>query len=238
MRKAIFFGVLFLFSAGLPVYSQGNTAVLVEGTALRGSPRFYSDNALSSTTPSKSVFPGVEVRFNQNGRVTIGAGYQNWRLSTPSETYFLDFCPKGKFCPLPGNPNPGTGEFITHHPETGEPLASVTENSQADGHLLSSTVYINILKKGLVRPFVAGGGGIAFLKQTFRTTVFVHPNIEEVIGYQFKFDLPESRQENFKKLTVKGVAGVNVFPGAHTIVSFSGGYHNGTVLNFGFGFTF
>lgn len=240
MKRAIFFAVLFLFSTYWPIYGQGNIAVLVEGTALRGSPRFLRDNAaLSQTTPSQSVFPGVEVRFNQNGRITIGAGYQYWKLDGSPDTYLLDFCPKDKYCALPGSPYPSTGEFITRHPQTGEPLASVTKNDWAKANLVSSTAYLNILMKGNIRPFVAFGGGMVLIKQTVSTTSFVHPNIEEVIGHEFKFEKPEnSSSENRTKPTIKGLAGVNIFPVAHTVASFSGGYHNGAVLNFSFGFVF
>src|SRR3989338_8684157 len=241
MKKAIMV-VLFMFFMGWPVYGQtpstgseqGNRAILFEGTFLKGSAEFFGDSKEWSSV--KSVFPGVEVRFKQNGRMTIGVGYQRWQLDAPSETYLTGFLvcdrPTAGGCPISANTR-----TITHHPQTGEPLASTTFASEAEGHLLSSTVYVNILKKGKVRPFVAGGGGVVFLKKTFHTTSFVHPNLKDVIGREFKFEKPENTYSaNSVSASIKTVAGVNIFPMSHTVISLSGGYHNGTVFNLSLGY--
>ncbi len=241
MRKAIMV-VLFMFLTGWPAYGQtpsvgseqGNTAILFEGSFLKGSAKFLGEDKKWDST--KNVFPGVEVRLNQNGRVTIGVGYQRWQLDTPSETYLQQFLvcdrPTAGGCPI----SAGT-RTITHHPQTGEPLASTTFANEAVGNVFSSTAYLNLLKKGRVRPFVAGGGGVVFLKKTFHTKTFVHPNIKEVIGREFRFEKPENTySESSLKALIKAVGGVNIFPMAHTIISLSGGYHNGTAFSLGLGY--
>ena len=244
MRK-LFFLILLIFLVTLPTYSQvpstgsersekGNTAILFEGSYLKDSAKFMGEDKKWNST--KSVFPGVEVRFNQNGRVTIGVGYQLWQLDAPSETYLQQFLvcdrPTAGGCPISANTR-----TITHHPQTGEPLASTTFASEAEGHLVSSNVYLNILKKGKVRPFVAGGGGAVFLKKTFHTTSFVHPNLKDVIGREFQFEKSENTYSaNSVSASIKTVAGVNIFPMSHTVISLSGGYHNGTVFNLSLGY--
>ncbi|MDO8644547.1 MAG: hypothetical protein Q7S00_06255, partial [bacterium] len=196
-----------------------------------------NDNAgLTGMSASRSVFPGVEIRFNQNGRVAFGVGYQRWSMDGSPDTFFVRFCQKGGFCSVSGS-----GNLITHHPRDGKPLLSSTNTGRADVNVIFSTVYFNLvnLADGKIRPFLGFGGGILLVEKINSWTSYIHPDAEEVVGFKPTLERPEgTSSENFFKPMVKGVAGVNIFPGAHTMFSISGGYSNGKIVNFGFGFVF
>ncbi len=206
--------VVFLLSAGTPVFAQGNVSVLFEGAALVGKPQFFGPN----TTPearnilehggaleAKSrLFPGVEVRFNQDGRLTLGVGFQKWNLEKFEHFSFAD---------------PATGKEVNRYDVT----------RKANGNVIAGTLYVNLLTRGPARPFIGVGSGIALLKGSYTIANIVDMGQNR---------LGETQTADLLKPVVKGVAGLNIYPTKHLVLSLGGGYINGPAANFGVGVTF
>ncbi|MBI2063834.1 MAG: hypothetical protein HYT65_02480, partial [Candidatus Yanofskybacteria bacterium] len=179
----VFLSIFVVFVATLPniAYGQGNVALLFDGMALAGKTNFLKDSGgLNQMKAKSAVFPGAEVRFNQDGRVTIGVGYQRWGLDAEPEHF-----------------------IIMADTVTGQELAGVTLNREVSMSTLVSTVYINLLTKGRVRPFLGVGGGANFAKTDFRTARFVAP------GLNFQFEDTDSWSEKRIIPAIKVGAGVN-----------------------------
>jgi len=96
---------------------------------------------------------------------------------------------------------------------------------------VTGTLYINLVKKGPVRPFLGGGGGVAMVKD-------YHTYNEDT--YRQRVFYPAGTKAEFSTvvLTIRGLGGVNIYPAKHVILSLGGGYINGPALNVGVGFTF
>ncbi|MDA2937087.1 hypothetical protein MYX75_02340 [Acidobacteria bacterium AH-259-A15] len=216
MRTIILLTTVHMFFSCLPAAGQSNFSLLFDGAVLGGNPHVIDDNFDFKSFEAKNlVFPGVEIRFNQDGRLTFGASYQRWELDRAPEHF-----------------------TVISHPETGREMAGYDLTSAAGVDVLFGTVYVNLRTIGRVRPFVAGGVGLNRCKVKNSTSTFVDRNFESVFGYQFEFDLPPSFSEKFNKLAIKGTAGLNLFPGEGFVISLSGGYLNGGIFNFGAGVTF
>ena len=149
------FGVFAGFLAvlvGTPTsaFAQGKTYVLFDGVVLTGKAHFFGPN----TTPearnilehggpleAKSrLFPGIELRFNQSGRLILGVGVQRWNLEKFEHSSYI---------------YPDGGEY------------RYDEIRKADGEVVTGTLYVNLLTRGPARPFVGVGSGIAVLKGSY-----------------------------------------------------------------------
>jgi opacity protein-like surface antigen len=216
MRTRLFglFAGFLAILVGTPTsaFAQGKTSFLFDGVVLTGKAHFFGPN----TTPEarnilehggpleakNRLFPGIELRFNQSGRLTFGVGVQRWNLE--------------KF-----------EHFSYIYPDGGE--YRYDRIRKADGEVVTGTLYVNLLTRGPARPFVGVGSGIALLKGS-RT-------IANIVDKNQSF--PDSIQTaDLLKAVVKGVAGLNVYPTKHLVLSLGGGYINGPALTLGAGFTF
>jgi opacity protein-like surface antigen len=86
--------VLLLSVAAVPAAAQGNTMILINGVAEVGSPRLvglstvkvesqglgYYNLDLNTLKAKSRVLPGVEVRFNSEGHVSLGVEYERLDL--------------------------------------------------------------------------------------------------------------------------------------------------------------
>jgi len=224
MRRlfGLFAGFLAILVVGTPTsaLAQGKTSVLFDGVVLTGKPAFLGKSTgnvdASSLKAKNSVFPGIEVRFNQAGRVTFGVGFQKWELTSGSPEHFSS--------QLPPEWGYGSGEW-SHYDKAYAAKASV----------IVGTVYINLITKGKVRPFVGVGGGVNFIESESRLTgIWLNPVVPGGGGNQ-----PDQISSwKYNQYLAKGVAGVNIYPVKHLLVSVSGGYVGGPALNFGVGVTF
>jgi len=149
MRRlfGLFAGFLAILVTPTSASAQGKTSVLFDGVVLTGKAHFFGPN----TTPEAQnileyggpleaknrLFPGIELRFNQSGRLTFGVGVQRWNLEKFEHSSYID--PDGVEC-------------------------RYDEIRRADGEVVTGTLYVNLLTRGPARPFVGVGSGIALLK--------------------------------------------------------------------------
>lgn len=187
-------------------HSQGNATILFNGTTVSG--QISGFNQLEA---EKTVFPGVELRFNDNGRVAFGIAYQRWELEQdPTHVSFSVFR------------------------QDKELLVSYDESSDARGNVVFASVYVNITTHGKVRPFVGGGPGIGIFRISNRIR-----NIVDVVPPFFESGTVDTTStESRTKILAKGVAGLNIYPTKHFVISLGGGYLNGPAVTFGAGVTF
>ena len=187
--------VLLLSVAAIPAAAQGKYAVLVNGTASIGNPKFISGYVGPAQLNDMKISPGFggEVRFGQNGRATFGLGYQSWRASSSLR-------------------------------DAAAQCSACLRTDKARANEVTGTLYINLVKRGPVRPFVGGGGGVAMVKN----------------DDTLKWDSGRTELKSSSAVvpTIKALGGVNIFPTKHVILSLGGGYINGRAATFGAGFTF
>jgi len=175
--------------------AQGNVAVLFNGNVPFGKVSFLTEKDFSRNVEAESrIFPGVELRLNQDGRVAFGVGFQQWKLKKE-------------------------GSYVS-----GWDTSEVKTSHVGTGNVITGTVYVNFTEDRAVQPFVGFGGGILLM------------NWENKEMFSDGSVYSYSNKRN--NLVVKGVAGVNVFPSRHFVISFSGGYVNGPAAVIGFGVTF
>jgi len=234
-----FFVVFAVFTAFLatPAFGQGNTSILFDGTVLVGNPQFFGKSARDvvdlNQMKAKTIFPGVEVRFNQQGRVTFGIAYKRWSLKQGPEHF------SGSW---------GRYPFAWY--------VERDESSKATANAVLGTLYVNFTKRGKVRPFVGVGVGYA----SFKTEVIgtnevslevmpldpysVAPTPEEMAAAlaegKAMADIyyPPLKTGTAPRPLVEAVGGLNIYPAKHVVLSLGAGYISGPAFNFGAGFTF
>lgn len=86
--KLILAVVACLLLSVVPAPAQGNFALLFDGVVLTGNAHFpnYSGQ-LEKLEAKNPIIPHVEVRFNQDGRVTLGLSYGRWTLDSPARHF-------------------------------------------------------------------------------------------------------------------------------------------------------
>jgi len=237
------FGVFYPFEA----FAQKNFAVLFNGESLLGNPKLISKQTdmklfgeegkiiyldfseLEADTP---IFPGVEIKFNQDGRISFGLGYQYWKLGKD---------------PL----------FLQAHNTEGETVFSCTQINKANIDMAIGTLYVNILKKGAVRPFIGAGIGASSINATIIQQDKKHSEayFELLLPSHFSGQYPHGWIEWMEKIkekdktpdiyksrdwreAIRGIVGVNIYPKERFFLSIGGGWLNGYSVNFGIGVTF
>ena len=208
------------------VFGQGNTAVLFDGSALLGKTNFFVKNFELNKMEAKSpLFPGVEVRFNNNGRVSFGLGYQRWNLKN-------------------------SGEHVSVRRPDDVEIVHFDKDRQANASVLMGTVYINLVTRGQVRPFIAFGGGYApFNRRERDYNIVYNPVLIDQAEIDFQLANGKTLEEIFtpppitttgktQSFLVKGLVGAAFYPTKHLVFSLAGGYINGPAVDLGFGFTF
>lgn len=204
----MFFSIfsLFLGLFGQLANAQGNVAILVGGTSIQGELKNFEGLGADS-----QLFPGIEVRFNEKGRVAFGVSYQRWRL----------------------NQDPVNNSIVVDRNDE-KLLVSWDESAEANGSVFFTTLYVNLLTRGKVRPFIGGGPGFAMLDVSSHMTNIVDVNPPFFVDGGGDKTFSESQT----KILAKGVAGVNIYPAKHLVLSVGGGYINGPAISFGAGVTF
>ena len=177
------------------------------------------------TTPD----PGFELLFKPTSRFSFGVAYQRLKFD-PSPTFhqvviedsfgYID--DQGKVVKIT---MPGT-EF-----------ASYDLNSTGDLNVVSGIVYLNLITRGSVQPFIGGGYGIGFGNREFRNdNIFVHPLLAELQGFEFQLGPAINSVD-----TTVGVAtakfGVNAYF-KNFVIGGAGGYQNGPFGQFRIGVAF
>jgi hypothetical protein len=193
--------------------SQGQYAVLFDGVVPHRDHLefivFKQD--LESLEVVDSVWPGFEIRFNQDGWVGVGVGYHRFQMAAPPRQIIFGWM--------------GDGTATSGY--------TLRENAKVDQ--IPVTVYVNIPVHRQVRPFVGIGAGLYRLQITA-----IRDDFFDNVG-DLPESLRESlARSNLKKYDVvaKAMGGVNVFPQKHLILSVAAGYQNGVAFSFGAGVTF
>ena len=107
--------------------------------------------------------------------------------------------------------------------------SSATDKARANE--VTGALYINLVKKGPVRPFLGGGGGVAMVKND-------HTENEDAYWNRVFYPAGTKYESSAVVPTIRGLGGVNIYPAKHVILSLGGGYINGPALNVGVGVTF
>ncbi|MDP3954076.1 MAG: hypothetical protein Q8Q06_01500 [bacterium] len=207
MKKGQIFVIFALFFSFFSqvANAQGNVAILFGGSFPVGQLK-----DLDGMKADGALFPGLEARFNENGRVSFGASYQKWKLKQdPIQVSF----------PVSRN---GNQEFVTWD-----------ESASAKGNVMFATIYINLITRGKVRPFVGGGPGVGM----FRTSTHIR-NVMDVVPPFFEKAGDQKISKKETRIMAKGIAGLNFYPAKHFVLSVSGGYINGPAVSLGIGTTF
>ena len=107
-------------------------------------------------------------------------------------------------------------------------------------------MYVNILTRGKIRPFISVSGGLNQVESQVHYETWVDPMFNPddfASGPNSSYDpdtgiITTNAPEKMALPALGGSAGVNIFPMKHLVISLSGGYLNGKVFNFGAGVTF
>ncbi|OGN04441.1 MAG: hypothetical protein A2831_01075 [Candidatus Yanofskybacteria bacterium RIFCSPHIGHO2_01_FULL_44_17] len=229
MKKTI----LLIFISVYPAFSQ-KVAVLVGGSVFIGKRSFVEPGNgsretidINDTKPRNAFTPGLEVRVNPRGRVAFGVGYQRWAMEQApkhfSTPWWIDMTKEHSRYDLSG---------------------------EAAGKVLIGTAYVNFTKKSAVQPFIGIGAGYSWFN-TVRRTYNIWQNVDiltpelkalilnsGITMDQYQNPPAEVTTQEVNKYVLKGVAGFNVYPAKHLMLSFDGGYVNGPAANFSIGLTF
>lgn len=219
--------VLLLLTRPGPALSQNRAAILAIGSGGFGEFSSVGKRSDLSDRAFRGLAPGAEFIIKPQSRLSIGISFT--RLAFRDTQYHNGA--SGNFA----YQNPDGSYVIVEVPEGVEYAAyDLTQEAKLNGVI--GSLYLNVLKTGVVRPFIGGGAGAGFGEITNTYVETYHPLFRQYYpDFQLEKGDPTSRQTT---LLVKGVGGINIFAGKNFMMRLLGGYLNGGHAEVGFGIVF
>ena len=204
-------------------------AILIKGSFQSGFTPLIGANPFEDMTLKKSVLPGAEIVFFPSRRLSFGAEVLGsfkakprgpFHASVVTDQYaYTDLTGKNVVVREPGR------EFAGYDAtDTAKMTAAVIGN-----------VYINMVTRGRVRPFIVGGFGIGFAERVRSITYYYEPVFRQRTGFKFN-DLNQNAKTN--AYIAKIGTGVSLHPAGPLVVRMEAGYRNGMYGSVGVGITF
>jgi len=224
--QVTFLAVLLFLAAQERLPAQNHAAILAIGSGGIGEFSSVAKRSDLSNREFRGISPGVEFIINPQSRLSVGIAYA--RLNFRDEQ--LHNAALDKFGYVNHDGSSGTVEM------PGVEFAGYDLTQEAELNGIVSSLYLNILTRGVIRPFVGGGAGVGLGEITNNRDYFAHP-----VFLQYYPDAPTGTDVSKGRqatLLVKGVGGINIFLGNNFLMRVAGGYLNGGHAEIGVGVAF